>query len=465
MIRGLFKKALFKINNNLFWFLLLRLSIRERTPEGKDKFVFFKKTLPGRKTLLSLDSLRFRGDLEGLSGQGKFKVFCLTQHMTGRLVRAIYGENINLSDIYHNPRARTNNKNNGIDVNKIISNLYKTLNIDALIIVNFRYIEEYDFALVARDIQLPVIMLYRECAAGSPMSRKNIIKRMKKHSNYPVDEIIVANHQCKKMFIESNFIDPKKVYVGGAIRMDDYYRKIHSKKYSDKGKKLRVVFFHFAYNAGMFGHEGPLHCDDTRNNRYKHVSTPWPHREKFSQDIYDVLLRLAINNPNVEVIVKPKSAGGSIHSRKSWKFYEDYISKTLKGVGNLENYSVQPFANVHDLILSSTVIIGFHNSTVVESALSNKPVILPIFDILRNSAYFKDAYPFPDDIDKFDVPRDKEEMYEMIISNLQDSTVDKSILNKRRDFFINWFHNADGVSTCLYTNKILEIINNKCIKQ
>ncbi len=458
MFRKFLKKILFNTDNTFFWFLLLRISVRERTPEGLDKFVFFTKSSPNQKILLVLDSLRYRGDLEGFSGQSRFKVLCLTQHMTGRFVRAIYGEGVNLQDIYSTPK--TFDKNSSINVNKIISNLYKNLNTDALIMVNFRYIEEYDFALVAKKVQLPIIMLYRECAAGSDMSRQNIIKRMKRHFNYPVDEIIVVNHRCKKLFVDSSFIDSKKIHVCGSIRMDDYYRKLKSNKNINNNQKLKVVFFHFAYNAGMFGHEGPLHEDDTRNNKYKNISAPWPGREKFSQDIYDVLIQVAVNNPDVEVIIKPKNVGNSsVHSEKSWKFYEDYVGKITSNIANLDNYSVQPYANVHDLIISSTVIIGFHNSTVIESALSDKPVILPIFNELRDSDYFKDGHPFPDSINLFDVPENKEEMYDLIISKLRNSVVDDLTLKNRKKFFVDWFHNAEGYSTCLYSNKIYEVIN------
>jgi spore coat polysaccharide biosynthesis predicted glycosyltransferase SpsG len=54
-------------------------------------------------------------------------------------------------------------------------------------------------------------------------------------------------------------------------------------------------------------------------------------------------------------------------------------------INKASNYSIEPNADVHELMLNSDAFCALQSSTVIESAISGKRVILPAFENYRST--------------------------------------------------------------------------------
>jgi len=146
----------------------------------------------------------------------------------------------------------------------------------------------------------------------------------------------------------------------------------------------------------------------------------------------------------------------------AWKYYERVLDKMDFNVDKYDNYSIEPNSDVHDLILNSDVICSLQSSTVIESAISGKPVILPIFENYRSSENYKDFF-WKKHIELFNIPNNKKHFKELIIDLISHPNVSESILNKRKKIFKFFFNDLEGVSLDKYVNVITNVVeSNKC---
>ena len=86
-----------------------------------------------------------------------------------------------------------------------------------------------------------------------------------------------------------------------------------------------------------------------------------------------IVARFALANPDIEVIIKAKWHGP----------WEDGVLGFLESDGisihNVPNLHFNTTADVHSLIKRSRVVIGYGSTTLLESAIFGRPVIVPNF--------------------------------------------------------------------------------------
>jgi len=145
---------------------------------------------------------------------------------------------------------------------------------------------------------------------------------------------------------------------------------------------------------------------------------------------------------------------------KAWKFYESVLNEIDFDINKSNNYSVCPNANVHNLIKSSNVICALQSTTVIESAISGKPIILPVFESYRATENFQD-FGWKKHMELFDIANNKQHFKDLIIDLMDISCVSDSVLNKRKKVFKSFFNDLDGVSLDGYVNTITSIVESK----
>jgi len=145
---------------------------------------------------------------------------------------------------------------------------------------------------------------------------------------------------------------------------------------------------------------------------------------------------------------------------KSWGFYNQVLYEKGFNINNVSNYSVEPYANVHNLILGSDVICALQSSTVIESAISGKPVILPVFTKYRKTDNFND-FTWKNYLDIFNVANDKGHLKKLIMHLMENQYVGDDILNKRKKVFKSFFNDTRGESLYKYVKTINNVIGNR----
>jgi CDP-glycerol glycerophosphotransferase (TagB/SpsB family) len=270
--------------------------------------------------------------------------------------------------------------------------------------------------------------------------------------NFHGSHIIVHNELCKKSFIESSYCDEQRVSVAGALRMDKYLKTLSKKRGRINNRRKKFTLFYFPYNMSLFGKRGnpPKDC------KYKYAYSIWSERKALFRDVHTVIVELAREHPEIDFIIKPKRI---MMTNKSWLFYEQVLKEIGFNKNDVDNYSVEPSVDVHELILSSDVICALQSSTAIESAISGKPVILPVFDNYRKTENYKD-FTWKNYTDIFDVANNKSHLKEMIMNLMNHPFVDDNVLIERKGVFKKFFNDLNGESLNKYVETITRVVKN-----
>jgi hypothetical protein len=443
-----------KINaiNKLIYFLILKkqyfilvlfilFNIKEKN-NGKDRR-FFSSSL-NKITILALDSDRYRGDLESLSFHSGVRVLFMKQNVPGWLIKPFYSE-LNI----HRYINAEKNSNDAIDhkkaynfMRKFLLVFYKYISIDCVTTVNYRYPEDYNWTKASNDLGVPFIMLYRECLLATNRLYDFATARVGQNfGKFFGSHIIVHNDKCKQMFIDSGYASPDKISVAGALRMDRLLELIRKNKVKDQSEnKKQFILFYFPYNT-LFAKE-------------KYYSKIWINRDKLFIDLHNAIIELAVEYPDIDFIIKPKKI---MVDNISWRFYEDVISNSKVDVKKLKNYRVDENLDAAKNIVNAAVICALQSSVVVESAIANKRVILPLLHDYLSSPYIDD-FLWKNDIALFDVATDKSEFKALFKDILINPNIPEEIQHKRTKLFKKWFDNTSGNSLDKYYNIIKNVV-------
>ena len=78
-------------------------------------------------------------------------------------------------------------------VNDILAKLYKILDVHCVTTVHFKYIPDYYWIIASEKLNVPCIMLYRECNVMSPIIFDMVVAMMSRHNSFQGSHVIVHN--------------------------------------------------------------------------------------------------------------------------------------------------------------------------------------------------------------------------------------------------------------------------------
>ena len=460
MIKIILNKILYYIIKNRYYYILAiiyRFFIFERLPNGNNKLIHSNPN--NRVTIFALDSDRYRGDLDVLASSPLLRVLCIRNKWQGVLIRCLYKNNkVNPLDYsrslpgsYLYDKVKKPAQMFMCDFLKV---LFSIIKVDCVINVSYRYIEDIDWTLASEKVGIPHIMLYRECLLQKGTRIYSGVVHRHQSFNFRGSHIIVHNETCKDSFIESSFIDKEKISVVGALRMDKYLSRLRNSQNNRNHKRKRFILFYFPYDMSLFGKSGTPPDD----YKFKYAFSIWPERKKYFRDIHSSIVELAIENPDIDFVIKPKRI---MMTGPSWEYYKQILSD-IDFDNKVNNYFIEPNADVHNLILNSDVICSLQSSTAIEAAISGKPVILPVFDNYRSTENYQD-FSWKKYLELFDIASDKQNFKDLILKLMNCNSVNDDVLNKRKKVFHNFFNDLEGVSLNGYVDVIKNVVkDSKC---
>jgi hypothetical protein len=169
-------------------------------------------------------------------------------------------------------------------------------------------------------------------------------------------------------------------------------------------------------------------------------------------DLHTSFVHLAKKHPEVDFVVKPRPK--DMHEKTLW----DIINETGIDLSKLKNYTVEPDADVHDLIINSDVIIALNSTTVVEAAIAGKRVIFPLFYNYKETNNFND-FVWKNDLDLFDVAESAEELKSLVLEGLKNPEISENVMDGRRELFKKCFSDVEGVALGRYMEIIRNVVN------
>ena len=427
-------------------------------------------TVSDKITILAINADRFRGDTECLAQVSKFRVLTLDGKWERVLMAAFTSKKINIVE-YINAGA-------GDDIYKLkekiniffdgfTSYLLKLIKVDCVITPNYRYIEDLFWVMSFAKKEIPHICLYREGLLSTDRFYDGITARHRLFKGYPVTHIIVHNQKCKDSFVESGFATDGQVSVNGALRMDYLFKQVSSNKEGvisrHRAIRKRVILFYFDYTMSLFGKER-RRLSELEAMKYSYAGVIWQHRINLFRDLHISIIRLAQKNPDIDFVIKPKQELLDKKYNPSWEKYLEILDEMNIDLSKLNNYTIEPNVNVHDLIINSDVVIALQTTAVLEAAIAGKPVIFPLFYNYKEAQNFND-FSWRKHLDLFDVAESADELEALVVERLEDSKIDEKTMAGRQELFNECLSDLDGVALKRYSETIENVVASAKVKK
>jgi CDP-glycerol glycerophosphotransferase (TagB/SpsB family) len=323
--------------------------------------------------------------------------------------------------------------------------LYKKLGIECVISPHHRYLQDVDWGSVSKKIGIPYILISRECRfTASTVLKNEMINVLKRLVKFEGSYMIVQGELDRQIIIECDYVTADKISSLGCMRMDGFLRRIKTVRSTISSRK-KIVFFPFNLKRIM-------HATSAQEKSAM---------SQFFVDVNVLLARLAINYPEIDVIMKPKS------KRATWNKEVDVVFKE-SGIYQHEipNLHIEPYLDVQDLVLDADVFCGLNTSALLEAAVAEKPVIIPYFKEIRKTifeemAFFKESYHL------FDIAESIEDLESMILNRLKNPTIDREIMEGREAMFVRYVSSLNCDATEKHVSLIKRVVaegSNKHLK-
>lgn len=435
------------------------LAIRERFPDGTDRFAWPRLGRKGSVALLALGAEGFREDLTCLATEPTLRIYTIHSKWQYLVVFALYGEAIAREPSISARHYRAEELNDPVMFAlksearrfycRFLSFLYKMLSVEATLTFNNRFLADLDWAQVSRKFGKKDIVLFREIPNIIEGTIELAKHRLRMYGSFQGDHIIVATGATKSCFVDSNFASESQVSVCGVPRMDRLFRL--KSFHRVKGTRPLVVLFWWS-----------ITYYDSMNWR------------KLCETALRNFIRLAKTNQHIDFVIKPKPSNlRSDALTKSYKLKKKMVTESKGNLAELpidehlkelypgwqrsENIDVLPFENVHNLITKATVVCGLHSLTLLESAYAGLPVIVPYFDSFADTDVGK-CYAYKRFLPLFDVARNETQFQRLILSQVATPLVSAEKQKLRDIVFEREVSPAGGRATSSTANVIKAVI-------
>lgn len=390
-------------------------------------------------TILALTPEGFRRDLEVLAGSSRFRILLLPSKWPYRIMYLFYPRGLQIKH-YLNPPSDSDLMVRKKALQKFLTRwfpgLLASFGIDCVVSYHIRAPMDVDLGMVADQAGIPYIVMYREglFAAGPRLRAKMPI--LFAHSGFWGSHLIVHNESCRDLTIKTGLTTPDKVSALGCLRMDEFLQRIKDAPDRPREGPFRVAYFPF-----------PLKEDP---------KSSFPMESFFSmfRDIHVSLAMLAADNPDIEVVFKPKPK-----ALKGWRAHLDMaFAEENIDPDTISNLIIDANLDAQDLILNSDVTVGLNTTTLLEAGIAGKPVIVTFFHKLRARPYL-DSIKFVEAFDYLDVADDPSDMVRLIKERLLDTEISEEEMAGRREMFAKYVSDPDGRALDKYAATITRLVS------
>jgi len=205
-------------------------------------------------------------------------------------------------------------------------------------------------------------------------------------------------------------------------------------------------------NISLFGKKNK---NSDENYKYSYVYDFWKGKEDYFFNIYDIAIKFAIKNPDVNLIFKAKE-----YKYDKNNTLEKLLIKYRKNY-KLKNIKITTKGNVQNLIIKSRLVTGgLQSSTLLESLIANKPVLLPIFKSFKSTPLYQDMF-YKNELHLFNIassPNEFEDKLNNLFYNRAKYDVTINNYNEKKMLFEKYFSSSEPTIHKQYENLFKKII-------
>ncbi|PCI29355.1 MAG: hypothetical protein COB67_04170 [SAR324 cluster bacterium] len=363
---------------------------------------------PEKIRLLVLSEERYQQDLAVLGAHPEVELVSLpskVQELVNAIwvseIRSITEKDKNAFLWNEHPAVQQTRQNLHNYLKRLIRGLAKRSEFDAIVSCTFYYLRDRDWELAAGAVGIPFFVLHKENMKDPVTHPSTIARYKKKRFKFTGQRIFLANNLERKVLLQAKAAQEEQISIVGGLRMDAIHQRIHCSGIPRPRRK--VVLFSSHHCIGLL--QIP-----------KAVGYFNPDRDagfiQYFDKVHGTIAQLAFDNPDVEVVIKPKWMG-------SW--YEE-ILKAIKRTTGLEgdkipNLKIGIEVPAQQLIEESSVVVGLNSTTLLEAKLYGRPVIIPLFEEAAGK-YFNSNVYFHDYLDEFNIAHSTEALTKSILDEL-----------------------------------------------
>jgi hypothetical protein len=272
-----------------------------------------------------------------------------------------------------------------IELSFIIKEICKLYDVSGFISAGFRYRRHDLWERAALSVGVKFFCLYREgVGLDDKALNENYSKRIPGYREFNGTCLMVGTSGFKKMLYDKGYRIHAPVIVTGLPRFDKVFNYVNSKNDQGIGLKKKTLLM-FSFFIGTI--------------RDYDSTGLYPESGGFNKLFYSVhaaVARFAIENPDVNVYIKPKwYVGKAKKSIDRAAYYENNIK-----TGSIDNLIITDKIPAQTLMKMADTVVGFNSTTLIESLLYGKKVIMPVYyeatgelqSLVSNVDFKKDLY-------------------------------------------------------------------------
>jgi len=302
----------------------------------------------------------------------------------------------------------------------------------AVLTGNFAYAAEQEFGAVVEASGVPFIAMHKEALKTPGLVNFYTTLYRDRRQAFQGRKILVYNAIERGIQIDAGIIPPDRVEVCGMPRLDRVHQwRIRAAQSEIPSGRPLVLFLSFHPKTGLpviprkpGAVEGRL---EVLSDGLGEVS--W---HDLSAQCHRAVLRLARENPGIDVVVKGKG------DLAKW------LGLTGAAIGNdrPDNLKLIVGGDPQDLIARASIVCGFTTTALLEAIASGKPVVVPRFA----EALDDDTKPFFLDLgDAVDHAASADDLYDRLLAGAVPPAPPSADLSTHASEMLDhWAGNPDG---------------------
>ncbi len=386
-------------------------------------FNFFEIIKNKKKKLLVINHQRFRQSIEKLKNNNvsfiKMPLFWQF-FLIGNFSREL--DNV-FHDYFHDLKSPLHIRVQNF-LKKHMDIIFYFFNFDGIISANYHYKQDIDFAEIFKKAGKKYIVLQEENVGIIPGHVRAFTERAKKFEPSKADLILTYNLTTRNALLNAGFIDSNKIFATGCLRYANIKKTF--KRSIKKTKYKNIIFYSFQHNS--------IIDNDPKEKHEKMPAFGKRGLVNFFKNSHNLIINLAQNEPTIKVTIKLKWPG-------KWDktIYENW--KKFSGKDTLpENCEIISTNFKSEIFENADLIISWVSTTILESFILDKPVLIPKFDEA------KEKYDDFIDLSEYEktckICENKDQFINEVKKNLTISSVGNEIMSERKKL-INKYLTAD----------------------
>jgi hypothetical protein len=348
----------------------------------------------GAAVLFGLSRVRIFPDAAALADAGEFTILTLPDNDQFLLKAPFFrGRDDPSVDSTGSPIAAANRERYRAFLTRMLPQFLGRIGADAVIGAHFVYAQDVDWGAVAQQAGFPYIVLFRESLKISGPERAALIEMCRRLGQFEGEKILTGNEIARDCILTAGFAGPEQVQTTGTVRLSKFIA-LCRRGTPPQPPGVPPTATLFSFNPGSSLNGLGLH--------------PWPSNPysgwvRLFERTHSAFAAAAFAAPNARFVIKSKWGG-------MWlaRIREALLSRGID-VDTLPNLEISAVKNANDLILESTLVVGFTSTTLLEAGLAGRRILIPDFDesldpYYENHIKLKEIYPFvevarsPDDV-------------------------------------------------------------------